>query len=441
MLFIMEINIDLHSHSGASGGVGDISLAQVAETCRWKGIHVFGTGDALHDGWLDSMEQMLLPAEEGLYRLDAPGEETRFLVQSEIIITSEVPSGGRKGVHTILLFPSFGAARETARLLDRWGAKRKIGRPFLTCSRAEEVAERLAAIASVDAGIEIIPAHVLTPQGIFGSDHPVDRLEDFFGEAERLIRVVETGLSADPQVLALIPELDERALVSNSDCHSGALNRVGREYTTIEANCLSYSEIIQAIRYRKIVRTAEFTPAEGRYFLTGHRAGKKGHKDGSFCYFSPDTAPADGICPICGKPLTVGVLQRALYLSAAQGEARDLQSVAPSQCFFQMIPLVEVIAKALGIKSISSKKVTAYYRTIIDTAGTEADFWNGDNTQVGKWLRKAGAEDILEAIMQVRSGNYTFEPLGYDGLYGELVLGRKGSWFGNRQIQTCNQNC
>ena len=139
-----------------------------------------------------------------------------------------------------------------------------------------------------------------------------ESIDEFFGESSSYIHAVETGLSADPMILGMIPELDNRTLISNSDCHSGASHRLGREFTTLDIKEKTYRGIIDAIRNGKVIRTAEFNPAEGRYFLTGHRGDKKGH-EGVACSFSPSFAPADNICPICSKKLTIGVLQRSLY--------------------------------------------------------------------------------------------------------------------------------
>ncbi|MFW5857747.1 MAG: endonuclease Q family protein [Planctomycetota bacterium] len=429
----MRVSVDLHSHSGASGGVGDISLEVVAATMARKGIDVFGCGDAFHDGWLAHLDQALVPAEEGLYRLAEGDGQARFLIQSEIILTGPVGSG-RKGVHTVVLLPDLAAARAAARLLDRWAVKRGIGRPFVPCDDRDQVAARCHALADVAPGVELIPAHVLTPQGIYGSDRPVDRLADFFGDAAGLIRAVETGLSADPLVLALIPELDGRTLLSNSDCHSGALHRVGREYTVLDAAALDYPSILTAIRERRIVQTAEFTPEEGRYFLTGHRAGKRGHKDGQYCFFSPDTVPAGDVCPVCGKRLTVGVLQRALYLSGAQGEPRTLDRVRPRQPFVRMIPLVEVIAAGLGIRNPASKKVVATYDTLVRLAGGETAFWAMTDSNAEAVLANLDQPPVAEAVRQVRAGDYAFQPLGYDGVYGTLDLGERNGWFGHATV-------
>ena len=430
----MHISVDLHSHSGASGGVGEIRLDRVAETMRRKGIRVFGTGDCLHEGWLATLEAALVGAEPGLFRLREGDAAARFLLQTEIILTAPVAGGGRKKVHCIFLFPSLGAARTVAGLLDGWSVKRSIGRPFLICADAGQVAERLSAIAAVDGGIEIIPAHVMTPDGIYGSNNPVTTLAEFFGEFARSIRVVETGLSADPLVLALIPELDTRALMSNSDGHCEALNRVGREYTTLDAADLSYDGLIAALRGRRIVSTAEFTPAEGRYFLTGHRPGKNGHGADEFCYYSPDCVPEGNQCPICGKTLTVGVLQRALELSRLQGGNRTVETARPAQAYRTLVPLIEVAAAGLSVRSIASRKVLSAYERLVADVGGEVGFWELPAAEAVARCERLDLPGIARAVGQIHAGDYAFAPLGYDGEYGELQLGMRVGWFGHAVV-------
>ena len=433
----MLVTIDIHSHSGYSGGVGQIDLAAVGRTMARKGVDVFGTGDVLQPQWIERLEGMLKEKEKGLFVIDAadlPRERVRFMLQTEIIFTAEINSGARKQVHTVITLPSFAACREAIGMLEKWGVKINMGRPFVVCDKPDDVAEKMFALWGIDEGLCIIPAHVMTPQGVFGSNAPVDHMADFYGDAAKKIRVAETGLSADPAVLALIPELDEISLISNSDAHSAELNRVGREYTTLRTDAMNYSEIINAMRNRKIERSAEFSPAEGRYFLTGHRAGKLGHREGQSCVFSPDTAPAGDICPICGKPLTVGVLQRALELSAIQGEPRTVETAVARQKSFCMVPLVEIISTAIGLKSIKSKRVTKIYDDIVNAAGTEAEFWRLSEKETDDLILPLVREEVAAGIRNVKTGNFTFSPLGYDGQYGRLIIGEKSSWFGIEEI-------
>lgn len=427
----MQCVVDLHSHSGHAGGVGNISLEQVADTMARKGIDVFGTGDCLQMEWLTLLRSTLAEAEPGLFRLtgsNAP--RARFLLQSEIILTLPVAAGGRKTVHTVLLFPSVGAVKEAHAILERRGVRLGMGRPFVCCEDAGDVAELMEALVGIDAGIEVIPAHVLTPQGVYGAANPIERMADVFGSFAPQISVVETGLSADPAILALIPELDSRTLISNSDCHSAALNRVGRECTALEVDALSYAGILDALRNRRVRYTAEFNPTEGRYFLTGHRAGVNGHDAETFCYFSPDQTPTGGRCPLCGKPLTIGVLERALQLAGIQGEARTLADVTPAQTAIHLVPLVEVLAAGYGVKGIASKKIRTLYDAILQVVGTETALWEHTPDQAHTLLRDVVPAPVLQAIQSVMTGAFRFDPPGYDGSYGALVLGEQHPWHG-----------
>ncbi len=435
----MRYVVDLHSHSGYAGGVGDISLDVVADTMAAKGINAFGIGDCLQPAWLERLGGILEEREPGLFALrSAEGSRAsaRFVMQTEIIITSPVASGGRKGTHVVLLFPGLAAAAEALRLLRKWDVKVDMGRPFVKCEDAADVEEKCRALMAIDPLVMIIPAHVLTPQGVYGSDHPVDSLSEVFGGFARDITTVETGLSADPALLALLPELDDKSLISNSDCHSGALNRVGREFTALELNGPpSYGAVIEAIRNRKITYTAEFNPAEGRYFLTGHRAGLQGHGD-AYCYYSPGEAPDDGRCCICGKKLTIGVLDRILFLAEKQsrdGTVRSLDTTPPRQASRALVPLVEVIAHGLGIKSVSGKKVVQIYHAVVSRVGTEAELWDVPSADLAVHLRDAAPEPVVEAIRQVSDGNFSFQP-GFDGTYGGLRLGERIDWLGHKVV-------
>ncbi|MDR0362792.1 MAG: endonuclease Q family protein [Planctomycetota bacterium] len=434
----MRYVVDLHSHSGYAGGVGDISLPAVARTMARKGIDAFGVGDCLQPAWRENLSTLLVEREEGLFALrDAPPDlaGARFVLQTEVIFTCAVPSGGRKGTHVVLTFPGFDAVDRAIALLRRWEVKLDIGRPFVKCEDAGEVAEKCHAVASLDPTVMIIPAHVLTPQGVYGSDHPVDNLKDVFGGFAREIRAVETGLSADPGLLALLPELDGLTLVSNSDCHSGALNRVGREFTALSVPSASYPDIAGAIARGAVEYTAEFNPAEGRYFLTGHKAGLERHGD-AYCYFSPDRTPKDGLCPICGKKLTIGVLERILGLSRAQspdGVGRAPGSAPARQRAVRLVPLVEVVAAGLGVRNVSSKKAAAVFDLVLDRFRTELLLWEQPPETIAAELTGAIPDSALVAILQVRRGDFSFRP-GFDGTYGGLVLGRTIDWYGHAEI-------
>jgi PHP family Zn ribbon phosphoesterase len=430
----MELAVDLHAHSSYAGGTGSITLEQVDNTVPLKGIDVIGTGDAQFPIWNLTLRKKLQEREDGIFELKN-GSKTSFILQTEVIFTTKI--GDRtKQVHVVILFPSFEAIDSFYSLLMKWNvAAEKVGRPFITCESIEEVNHRVNKIFDIDPFIEFIPAHVMTPVGIYGSNTRVNRLKDFFGASADRIKIVETGLSADPLMLGMIPELDSKTLISNSDAHSMHLHRIGREFTVIDVVKPTYQHVIKALRERKIQSSAEFHPTEGRFFLTGHAKGrykpktikanhkKTWHENDEYCCFSPKFVPKHDICPICGRKLTIGALQRLFEICSAQGEVRNFEKINSKQNFIHMVPLIEIIATTMGIKTLTSKRVIKEYHNVINLVKTEVNLWKSDINTVKEILTKNVSMKLLTNIIEIKKGNFCYRPLGYDGTYGTLVIG------------------
>ncbi len=428
----MRIVADLHMHSAFAGGALAGGRTQEEKLKRvykrfidsatisvLKGVNYLGTGDVQYKPWLNILEKTMIN-DNGFYIYNND-TTVYYILQTEIIFTAPF-NRGRKITHVVILFPDFESVHEFNQLLDNWGvAHEKMARPFIVCSNTEQVSTRIHTILDLHPLIEIFPAHIMTPEGVFGGNQKINNMSDFFGDSIDRMNAVETGLSADPYILGVIPELDKKLLISNSDAHSSALNRLGREFTIYNINTNKYKSLIDAIRSKNVDLTAEFHPTEGRYFLTGHRSGKNKHNNKQYCYFSPKHVPKFDLCPICNKQLTIGVLQRVFEISKAQGDERKL-GMGPKRKFITMIPLVEIISHELGIKTITSKKVMNIYNKIIEKVGTEAKLW----TENKKWIENIGIDpQITQAIMWIKSGNFTFDPPGYDGNYGKLVIGKQ----------------
>jgi len=279
----------------------------------------------------------------------------------------------------------------------------------------------------------------MTPQGVFGSNIRINHLTDFFGPVSSRLQIFETGLSADPEFLALIPELDNRTLISCSDAHSSALHRMGREFTVVSIPKIDYKSIINALRKNNVSLTAEFPPEEGRFFLTGHRSGRKSpgiHEDNEYCYFSPQHVPSSDICPICQKTLTIGVYQRCVEISKAQGVERKLGNFQPKKKFIRMVPLIDIIAHVLNIKTKTSKSVIENYHQVIAQTGPERNLWQYSSNEVDSRLMDKIDSSIRKAILQVKAENFTFQPYGFDGVYGSLIIGQKGNYKKVKVIKT-----
>lgn len=452
----MEIAVDLHAHSMFAGGSGALSLKpenfkaslikahkrfEIAnKNSQLKGIQILGTGDIQFNPWLNFCKEFFIEKESGLFTYK--DRDLHYCLQTEIIITASINKKQRKSAHVVILFPHYEAIDDFKVLLDKYEVKQdKLPRPFLKLDNNNQVSEVLFKIKEIDSLLEIIPAHIMTPEGVYGGNNGVNRLSGFFGDFEKEISIVETGLSADPEILSIIPELDKRTLLSNADAHSSQLHRIGREFTVVNANQFTYKSVIESLRQRKIAFTLEFPVSEGRYFLTGHRSNRKkpgtGHGKNQYCYYSPELIPAKNLCPICNAPLSKGVLQRVFEIGKHQGKERSLagKNHEFNQNYLHGVPLVEVIASALNIKSPDAKSVLKPYFEIVSVFNNEVSLWKEDINKITSNFPKSVSNNILKAIIQVKNDNFCFSPPGFDGQYGSLVLGKSENYFGHSKIQ------
>ena len=204
--------------------------------------------------------------------------------------------------------------------------------------------------------------------------------------------------------------LDKITLISNSDAHSPA--KIGREANVFDAE-LSYSSMIEAIKSKdpqRFLYTIEFFPEEGKYHYDGHR-------NCEISCSSEETKKYNGICPVCGKPLTIGVLSRVEEL-ADRPEGFKPENAIP---FKSLIPLEEIIAEVLGV-GVGTKGVEKEYKNLIGKFGSELgillDIPLSD-------LKSETLPEISEAISRVREGKIRVEP-GYDGVYGKIRIFSEG---------------
>ncbi len=411
-----KLNCDIHSHSGYSGGVGKINLESLFRNLKVKGIDVFGTGDILHKDWLNYIRNNTKEEKPGLFCLK--GYEKPYLIlQTEIIITTEYKynSKKRKSVHNIILFPSFDSIERTRELLVKeYDTSLKIGRPFVKTKKPQDVSDFLYKVQSIDKEIVIIPAHVFTPDGVFGGKNPINYLEDFYGDFSKELYVFETGLSADPEMLDMVPQLSGKVFLSNSDAHSDNLNRIGRNFFSINCEEISYLSIIRNIKRNNINFTCDFFPQEGRYYLTGHRVGK--HESKKETFFNHDEIPKDFICPECGKKMTPGVQYRVNELNKVQ---KDLRRKPIKRISHHIIPLIEVIAYSLKVKSVKSKKVVKTYFDIVKNFNSELELWQSSDKEIDKLIKN---KDIKRTILKVKREEFSYSPPGFDGNYGVLKI-------------------
>ncbi len=490
----MHVIADLQLHSRFSRAVSkEMTIPNIAVWARRKGIGLVATGDWTHPLWMREIKENLEEVGNGLLSLrkrvaDSDGAEvvrsnSRVLRSSPpaggsapsaknpnlsalpapgyplFLLATEVSSiysqnGKGRRVHTLIWVPSLESADKISKEMTRQGCNlMSDGRPIIGLSSIQ-VAEL---VLSIEPKALIIPAHAWTPWfALYGSMSGFNSIDEAFGPYAKYIYAIETGLSSDPAMNWRIKELDRRSIVSFSDAHSGP--KIGREATVFELHELSYENVYQAIRGdqsnlesrisnhgeeknqdsrfqipdSRIAYTIEFHPEEGKYHYTGHR----------LCNIrlTPQEAKAKGTaCPVCGKPLTQGVMQRVEEL-AGRSEA-DLQisnfqfpisnkntiQMTASKAFpdrppyVMLVPLQEIISESIG-SPVTSIKVQTVYQKLTDELGGEFTVLLSASIPE---LTKVAGERIAQGIDKVRRGDIIIDP-GYDGVFGVVKIWKEG---------------
>jgi len=410
----MKFIADLHIHSHFSRATSrSLDPQHLAIWARKKGIYVIGTGDFTHPGWVSELKEALIEAENGLYRLrpelekqiekDVPHSclaSTRFLLSGEISCIYKKDGKTRK-IHNLVLLPDFEAVIRLNERLDRIGNITSDGRPILGLDSRD----LLEIVLEVSERAFFIPAHIWTPWfSLFGSKSGFDALEECFGDLSTHIHALETGLSSDPPMNRLLSALDDYVLVSNSDAHSPS--KLGREANIFDT-AVEYDHMTGAMTHGEgFEGTIEFFPEEGKYHLDGHRKCQ-------VRLHPKETISQNGLCPVCGKSLTVGVLHRVNELSD-----RDVPRL--SKDFYSLIPLPEILSEILDCGP-ATKKVGAIYEDLLFTLGPELRILM--EVSIGD-IEKTGGILLAKAIDRMRRTKVIRQE-GYDGEYGVIRLFNK----------------
>lgn len=401
----MRIIADLHIHSSHSRATSrEMCLELLAKWAALKGIALLGTGDFTHPAHFASIEEKLVPSGRGLFTLKEQSgqpDPVHFMLTAEV--SNIFTQGGRtRKVHSLIFCPTLEAARKMNAEFASRGNISSDGRPIFGFSAQELL--KIVLDASPEA--MLVPAHAWTPWfSIFGSKSGFDSIEECFGAYSKHIHAIETGLSSNPQMNWRISALDNIALLSNSDAHSPS--KLGREANVFDCG-LDYYEITGAIKNKdpkKFLYTIEFYPEEGKYHSDGHRA----------CGVRLDPARTrrlSGVCPACGKGLTVGVLSRVEDLSdRPEGFIPEL--AIPAR---QLVPLQEIIAASMGA-GVATVKVQREYLRLL-SINTEFSYLLDLHDDE---LTDAAGPRLASAIMKVRRGDISVLP-GYDGEFGKISI-------------------
>jgi DNA helicase II / ATP-dependent DNA helicase PcrA len=411
----MEVIADLHIHSRFSIATGrHADLEHLDLWGRYKGVQVVGAGDCTHPGWLAELAGKLTPVADGTYELkrdlalpleiQGPAWEqapsVRFLITGEVSTIYKKDGKVRK-VHLLLVLPGLAAAERLSQRLGRLGNVTADGRPILGLE-AKHVLE-LTLETAPDA--LVIPAHIWTPWfSVLGAKSGFESLEECFEERLKDIYALETGLSSDPAMNWRVSGLDRFLLVSNSDAHSP--QKLGRE-ANIFLTPPVYADLARAVRSREgFGGTIEFFPEEGKYHLDGHR--KCGLR-----LLPEDTRRLGGLCPHCGKPLTLGVVHRVLDLAD-----REAGVPAPAaKPFESLIGLAEILGEVVQANP-GTKKVNHLYFRLLANLGPELAILRRAPL---KRLAQEGGELLAYAVSKMRRGEVHIAA-GYDGVYGDIHL-------------------
>lgn len=416
----MKFIADLHVHSKYSRATAkNLDLENLYLWAQFKGIHLVGTGDFVHPQWFKEIAEKLEPAEEGLFQLKSKYAkpidaqippscrgQVRFMLSVEISNIYKRHDKVRK-VHNLIFAPSMEAAQKIQTKLGGIGNIASDGRPILGLDSYDLLKLTLEA----DARNLLVPAHIWTPWfSALGSMGGFDSMTDAFGDLTKHIFAVETGLSSDPPMNWRVKGLDDFILISNSDAHSPA--KLGREANIFDTD-FSYDGIYQALSDKKdkgLVSTLEFFPEEGKYHFDGHR-------DCQVRWHPKETIKHKGICSVCGKPVTVGVMSR-VELLADRPEQEKSKRARP---FKNIVPLPELIAEAKGMGE-ASKAVQEAYMKVLSALGNE--FYILLDCPIDD-IKRAAGDVLAEGVNRMRQGKVEIAA-GYDGEFGTIKIFNTG---------------
>ena len=413
----MTYTADLHVHSSYAYATSrDLNFENLASWAKIKGIDLLASADFTQPEWFAESRAKLTDIGDGLYEHGG----VKFILGTEVSCVARVNGRGRR-THMLAFAPSLDTVARINAALTETGAKLDgDGRPTLKMSPRD----LLEMLLSIDPRCFVIPAHVWTPWfGLFGSKSGFDSLEECFGDLSEHVIAVETGLSADPTMCWRVPDLDDLSIVSFSDAHS--LPKLARELTVFNGDRdeLSYDGLVESLRSQDIAYTVEFFPEEGKYHLSGHR--KCGVR-----YEPEEIADIGSVCPVCGRTMTLGVMQRVEDLSRREAKSQVGENGMVTSLlslpkggrppFRSLVSLQQVLSETLGF-GVNTKRVRTAYMTLVETFGSEMNVLiDAPASDLADALPTHGPR-LAEGVERVRAGDIHIEP-GFDGQFGVVKV-------------------
>lgn len=390
---------DIHLHSKYSRATSPkLNLDGMVKAAKEKGVNLLGTSDCTNSLWLAELESYLEYDNNGIYKYKG----IDFILTSEISLIFTHKERLKK-IHIVIGFPEFKFVKEFNKYLMRFGKLDSDGRPTLGMN----IPRLMKILFSTCDDAMLIPAHIWTPWfSLFGSNSGFDDIFEAFGEYTDKITALETGLSSDPDMNWRLSQLDRFSLVSNSDAHS--LENIGREANVFseQLNYYELKNVLEKKDKRKFLFTIEFFPEEGKYHYDGHR-------NCNVRLHPKESIKNKNICPVCNRPITIGVLHRVEELSDRDEGFKPENSIP----FKRLIPLRELIALTQG-KNVSNKSVMVEYEKIVQALGDEFSILLKEDL---KEIQKLVDYNVFKGIKNMLEGKIEITP-GYDGMYGQIKI-------------------
>ncbi len=405
----MKFIADLHIHSRFSMATSSQLTPPMLELwARKKGITVVGTGDSVHPKWMAELESSLDDTGSGLYRLKNElrnsesmnwSGEVLFMLTAEISCIYKAQGKVRK-VHNVIAAPDFATMKQIQKELGKIGNITSDGRPILGLDSRD----LLEIVLQAGNDAFLFPAHIWTPWfSVLGSKSGFNNIDECYRDLASHVFAAETGLSSDPAMNWKCSFLDRYSLISSSDAHSP--ENLGREATIFDTN-MDFSSMVNALKNKDgLWGTVEYFPEEGKYHLDGHRT--------CGVRWDPQTTRShDGLCPVCGKKVTVGVLSRVCELA----DSEEISSTQNRKPFYSLTSLKSLISEVIGTGQ-SSKKVANCYEKLLLALGSEFSILlDVPVEQISKEEPR-----VAEAIDRLRNKQVQLES-GYDGVFGTVRI-------------------
>ena len=386
----MLINADLHIHSRYSGATSDkMTISSLSNEAPKKGINVLATGDCLHKSWQNEIKTCTI-IDDGTFEMN----DTRF------ILSTEVEDNHR--VHHLLYFPSFSAVDSFKEAIKTKSKNLDTdGRPNVYMNGQE-----IAHLAK-DVDALIGPAHAFTPWTAMYAYYT--SLESCYGDLASYISFIELGLSADTDYADTIQELHRLTFLTNSDCHSPHPVRLAREFNRFEVKDVTFTEIRKAILRtggNKPILNVGLPPQEGKYNESACIS--------CFTHYTLDEAIKRRWKCSCGKRIKKGVRDRIGEIATFK-EPRHPTHRPP---YVHLIPLSEIIAKAIGQHNPFTQSVTKRWEELISAFGSEITvLLDADLTKISQ----VTIPTISAAIEAFRNHKVIIIP-GGGGKYGTIEI-------------------